>query len=58
MDGLEEDGIKVRYKNGLKDGRWALLDMGSVITHVFDNEARDFYGLEYLWQEAKPVNWA
>ena len=33
-------------------GAWMLLDMGDVVTHVFEPYAREFYGLEHLWQDA------
>jgi ribosome-associated protein len=38
-------------------GHWALLDMGDVVTHIFEGESREFYGLEHLWQEAKKIDW-
>jgi ribosome-associated protein len=36
---------------------WILLDYGSVVIHLFDQQTRQFYGLEELWAEAKPVAW-
>lgn len=54
-EGLEEKGIELRYRQGVKDARWVLLDLGPVVVHVFSRDARQFYGLEYLWQEAKQV---
>ena len=54
---LEEGGLKVRYKQGHKEGRWVLVDLGHIVVHVFDAESREFYGLDYLWQEAKVVKW-
>jgi len=38
-------------------GHWALLDMGDVVTHIFEGESREFYGLEHLWQEARNIDW-
>ena len=34
----------------------ALLDYGCIAIHVFNQEAREFYGLERLWQDGKPVD--
>jgi len=56
IEGLEDIGESVRFKQGMQEGRWIVLDVGSVVTHVFDKDAREFYGLDYLWQEAKPVS--
>ena len=50
-------GMPVYHKQGLQDARWVILDLGSVVLHVFEPEAREFYNLEYLWQEAKEVSW-
>ncbi len=56
-EGLEKLGIEIKYKQGLKHAYWILLDLGDVVTHIFHEEAREFYSLEYLWQEAKSVPW-
>ncbi len=34
---------------GEKTARWLLIDLGDVLVHLFQREARDFYGLERLW---------
>ena len=56
VQGLEELGQKPRHLQGLTDGRWVIVDLGDVVAHVFEREMREFYGLEYLWQEAKRVD--
>jgi ribosome-associated protein len=37
-------------------GRWILVDLGDVIVHLFEQEARDYYALERLWDEAQRVD--
>jgi len=57
-DGLKKQGVETRFKQGIREGRWALLDFGTVVAHIFEAEARMFYGLEYLWREADKVTWS
>lgn len=56
-DGFEDLGTRITRKEGYRDGLWVLVDVGSVIVHVFEKATREFYGLDHLWQDAKPVNW-
>jgi ribosome-associated protein len=37
---------------GTDQGRWALLDYGDIIVHVFNRQARKDYDLERMWSEA------
>jgi ribosome-associated protein len=48
-------GTKVLAAEGVRDGRWALVDFGAVIVHVFQDQLRDFYSLESLWGDAPRV---
>jgi len=43
-------------REGYRDGTWVLLDYGSVVIHVFSPEAREFYALERLWNDGKPLD--
>jgi ribosome-associated protein len=47
---LEPEGIFVHRKEGLGDGRWAVLDYGDVIVHIFNADTRDYFCLEKLWK--------
>lgn len=44
-------------REGYVESRWILLDYGSVVVHLFDEEAREYYSLEGLWAEAPQVTW-
>lgn len=48
-------GYKPFSVEGRARSTWVLLDYGSVVVHVFQPEARDFYRLERLWGEAPHV---
>lgn len=41
---------------GYDNSRWILLDYGSVVFHLFDDEAREYYSLESLWAGAVEVD--
>ena len=47
-----EGGIKPIGREGEREGSWALLDYGCIVIHVFQEEARDYYRLESLWNNA------
>jgi len=48
-------GGKRRQVEGTGAEKWALLDLGDVVVHVFDPQARTFYDLESLWADAPRV---
>lgn len=56
-------GLKERYgllparTEGLPEARWALLDYGDVILHVFSGDLREHYRLESLWGELPRRDW-
>jgi ribosome-associated protein len=34
---------------------WVVLDYGDLVVHLFTADAREYYGLEHLWSDAKPI---
>lgn len=40
---------------GYAAGGWCLIDFGDVVVHLFDDDAREYYGLEELWGTAKRI---
>lgn len=57
QQGLKEHGIKVSHEEKDQNREWILLDLGDIIVHIFQKDAREFYGLEHLWQDAKKIDW-
>jgi len=56
MRKLKENKIRLLHYEGKPGTGWILLDYGDVIVHIFSREKRDFYNLEYIWQEAKKIH--
>ncbi|MBR6703692.1 MAG: ribosome silencing factor [Clostridia bacterium] len=47
----KELGLVPTRTEGVRDGRWAVVDYGDVIVHIFNDETRLFYHLERLWTD-------
>ena len=53
---MEQLGEKLLGREGHRGNSWELLDYGSVVVHVFTEEAREFYALERLWADGEQVD--
>lgn len=53
---LEQLGETMLSREGHRGNSWELLDYGSIVVHVFTEEARRFYDLERLWADAQVVD--
>ena len=45
-------------KEGINEGKWALLDYGDIIINVFQPKERNFYELESFWSNGKTYNYS
>ena len=52
IDRLKKEGVRPSHIEGLRAGRWVLIDYIDFVVHVFHPAARDFYRLERLWGDA------
>ena len=55
---MEQLGEPMLGREGHRGNSWELLDYGSVVVHVFTEEARAFYNLERLWADGENVDLA
>ena len=53
-DELDDERMGIE---GYAESRWILLDYGSVVIHLFDDETRAYFALESLWAEAPRIAW-
>jgi nicotinate-nucleotide adenylyltransferase len=51
----EEFNVFPMSIEGSQEGRWVLLDYGSLIVHIFYDFVRQEYGLENLWKTGKDL---
>lgn len=49
-DRISEAGMEPLRKEGQQEGRWVVLDYGTVLVHIFHTEEREFYRLDKLWE--------
>ncbi|OGP66182.1 MAG: ribosome silencing factor [Deltaproteobacteria bacterium RBG_13_47_9] len=53
---LKNKGIRPLGQEGVREGKWVLMDYGDVVVHIFLEPIRSFYDLEGLWIEAPRIN--
>jgi ribosome-associated protein len=49
---LSREGIKSLRSEYMPGVRWAVVDYGDLILHLFEKQTRGFYSLERLWADA------
>jgi len=52
----DKSKIEPSRVSGHESSDWIILDYDSVLVHIFNNEARDYYKLEKLWGEGESVD--
>ncbi|MDZ4339014.1 MAG: ribosome silencing factor [candidate division NC10 bacterium] len=44
--------VRLHHVEGYPEARWILLDYHDLVIHIFDEETRRYYNLEWLWGDA------
>jgi ribosome-associated protein len=55
VESVRDSATEVLRREGRDAGRWALLDFGDLVVHVFHREERMYYGLERLWRDCPAI---
>ena len=53
---MKDNSILPHHIEGHRGGTWILQDYGDVVLHLFSPEAREFYDLDRMWQDARPLD--
>ena len=56
QEAMDKAGANCRSLEGMRGGRWVLLDYGDIVINVFSKEDRLWYDLERIWRDGKVVN--
>jgi len=48
----KEIGEKTWHIEGEENSKWVLMDYVDIVVHVFNEETREYYKIEELWEEA------
>jgi ribosome-associated protein len=53
---MGEKGARPLGEEGMREGRWVLMDYDDVVVHIFYDPVRRHYDLEGLWIEAPRID--
>lgn len=49
---LNKAGVRILGREGIREGQWALVDLGDVVLHVFHPFTREAIDMDTLWRDA------
>ncbi len=55
-ESLKKNGIRPLGREGMREGKWILMDYEDVVVHIFLEPMRRFYDLEGLWIDAPRID--
>lgn len=54
-ESLRKEGVRPLGMEGMREGRWVLIDYDDFVVHVFLDSVRDFYQFDRLWGSAPEI---
>lgn len=53
----EKADVRPGGVDGVRHANWVVMDYGDFVVHIMSRESRDYYQLENLWGDGRPVEW-
>ncbi|MDX1814928.1 MAG: ribosome silencing factor [Thermodesulfobacteriota bacterium] len=54
-ESLRKEGVRPLGMEGMREGRWVLLDYDDFVVHIFLDSVRDYYQFDRLWGSAPEI---
>lgn len=54
-ESLKKKGVRPLGVEGIREGRWVLIDYNDFVVHIFLDSVRDFYQFDRLWGSAPEI---
>ncbi|MCZ6875146.1 MAG: ribosome silencing factor [bacterium] len=56
VEEIKKGGERPLATEGYREATWVLIDCADLVIHIFDEQTRQFYDLEHLWEQAEYVD--
>ena len=53
IDEMKEIDESHVQREGYTEGSWVIIDLFNIVVHIFQVDARNYYDIEKLWEDAK-----
>ncbi len=54
-ESLKKEGLRPLGVEGIREGRWVLIDYDDFVVHIFLDSVRDFYQFDRLWGSSPEI---
>lgn len=50
-------GEHILHRDGINSTYWKVLDYGGIVIHIFDQQTREFYALDKIYEDCRKISW-
>ena len=52
---MQVENVPMKHREGTSQGGWILLDYRDIVVHIFNEDMRNYYSIERIWNDAVRV---